>query len=234
MSAFGGKADISGRHQMSAFDPKRTLSFIALTRVRHFGGRLARGQGEPDVGRRDAAVVSVDGGGSVVRGGRYPLYPRISGTQMGVPAGDRVYWRRWCICIRPWLCHRLDDFPSLVHARHGRRLLQARTDQYIRTRTVVDESADGGNGADNDDTQSAYPVRKRSHETELLVCNVDGPSGRIRHKLSDQLVASGEPSQTRHDDRAPGERGCRCTRSRCSRLRPRGPWRPLRHDYVHD
>ena len=76
MSAFGGKADISGRHQMSAFDPKRTLSFIALTRVRHFGGRLARGQGERDVGRRDAAVVSVDGGGSVVRGGRYPLYPR--------------------------------------------------------------------------------------------------------------------------------------------------------------
>jgi len=87
--------------------------------------------------------------------------------------------------ICPWLCLRLDDFPGLVHARHGRRLLQARTDEYIHTRTVVDESADGGNGADSDDTQSEYPIRKRSHDAKLLVCDVDGPSGRFRHRLSD-------------------------------------------------
>src|SRR5436190_689205 len=59
---------------------------------------------------------------------------------------------------------------------------------------------------------------------ELLVRDVDGAAGRLHHRLSDELVAGGAPSQARHDNGAAG--GRRCTGS-CSR-RPRS-WHSCRH-----
>ena len=45
-------------------------------------------------------------------------------------------------------------------------------------------------------------VRRRSDDAELLVRDVDGASGRLYRRLSDELVAGGPPSQARHDDGA--------------------------------
>src|ERR1700730_2395366 len=53
-----------------------------------------------DVGRGDAAVVRVDGRGAAVRGGGYPHHAGISGAQMGIRAGDRIYRRGRCIPLR--------------------------------------------------------------------------------------------------------------------------------------
>src|SRR5262249_42100506 len=78
--------------------------------------------------------------------------------------------------------------------------------------TAVDESADGRNGTDGDGAEIAHPVRGRSHEPALLVRDVDGAACRLHLRLSDELVASGLPSQARNDDGAAG--GCRCRRAR--------------------
>ena len=64
--------------------------------------------------------------------------------------------------IHSGLCLRLDDLPGAVHARHGRRLIPARADEHVHVGAAVDESADGGNGADSDGAEGANPGRGRS------------------------------------------------------------------------
>ena len=51
--------------------------------------------------------------------------------------------------------------------------------------------------------RTVRPGRGQSADPELLVRDVDGAAGRFHHRLPDELVAGGEPSQARHDDRAP-------------------------------
>src|SRR5262245_33502239 len=77
------------------------------------------------------------------------------------------------------------------------------------TRVAVDEFPDDGNVADRDCPEDIRSIRRRSHDSELLVRDVHGAIGRVRHFLPDILVAGGEPSQAWHDDRAPCERGRR-------------------------
>src|SRR6188472_3419114 len=99
-------------------------------------------------------------------------------------------------------------FQGAVHARHGRRLISARTDQHLHVGTAVDESSDGGNGAHGDGAEGAYSVSVRSNDTELLVRDVHRTSGRLYLRLSHELVAGGASFEARHDDGASAERGC--------------------------
>src|SRR5215469_16872832 len=96
---------------------------------------------------------------------------------------------------------------------------------------VADEPADGGNGADGDGAEGAHRHCGRSADAEFLVRHVDGAAGRLHRRLSDELVAGGQPSQARHDDDAPGGRGCRRTRSR--QQRRRGRCAACRQPHVH-
>jgi hypothetical protein len=52
----------------------------------------------------------------------------------------------------------------------------------------------------------------------ILVRDVDGAARRIHHRLPDELVAGGEPSQARHDDRPPRD----CQRGKHERYGGRG------------
>jgi hypothetical protein len=58
----------------------------------------------------------------------------------------------------------------------------------------------GGNGPDSDGAEGAHRHRGRSDDAEFLVRHVDGAPGRLHRRLSDELVAGGQPSQARHDD----------------------------------
>ena len=84
----------------------RRRRFLKLVSVRHHDGDRPRWrsrsthQGGLDVGRRDAAVVSVGRGCSAVRGGGHPHHAGISGPQMGLRAADRVYRRGRCVSLR--------------------------------------------------------------------------------------------------------------------------------------
>lgn len=99
-------------------------------------------------------------------------------------------------------------FQALFHARHGRRLISTRADRNLRVGTAVDESPDGGNGADSDDAEGADTGGGRSNDAQLLVRDVHGAPGRIPLCLSHKLVAGGPPLEARHDDGAPDGRGC--------------------------
>ena len=57
--------------------------------------------------------------------------------------------------------------------------------------------------------RTARRRRGQSADAEFLVRDVDVAARRLHHRLPDELVAGGEPSQARHDDRAPCDRGCR-------------------------
>jgi hypothetical protein len=57
--------------------------------------------------------------------------------------------------------------------------------------------------------RALHPIRRPCRVATLLVCDVDGSSGRVRRRLSDQLVAGSSPSQARHDDDAAGRRTAR-------------------------
>ena len=76
--------------------------------------------------------------------------------------------------------------------------------------------------------------RSRSDGDCLLVRDVDRPAGRLYRRLSDELVASGEPSQARHDDSAPGQYGCRCRRSRDAGEHGGHAARRTKHGYGQD
>src|SRR5262249_27640049 len=56
-----------------------------------------------DVGWRNAAMVCAGCCIAAVRRGRYPHHAGISGDEMGIRAGDRVYRRGRCVPLRPWL-----------------------------------------------------------------------------------------------------------------------------------
>ena len=84
---------------------------------------------------------------------------RCSSSAFGISGLAEVAAR-----IHSGLCLRLDDFPGAVHARHGRRLVPTRARQHLRVGAAVDESADGGNGADRDDaarTSRPRPTQRR-------------------------------------------------------------------------
>ena len=89
-----------------------------------------------------------------------------------------------------------------------------RLEEHVHVRAAVDESPDGGHDADHDDPQAVRPGRGQSADAEFLVRDVDVAARRFHHRLPDELVAGGEPSQARHDDRAPRDRGCRHARAR--------------------
>src|SRR5262249_44797494 len=105
-------------------------------------------------------------------------------------------------------------FPGTVHARHGGRLLHPLIEEDVRGRIAVDESADDRNGADGDDTEKGYRIRRGSDDSELLVRDFHGTARRFRRCLPDELVAGGKPSQTWHDDCATCRRQSRSARSR--------------------
>jgi hypothetical protein len=59
--------------------------------------------GERNVGWRDVAVVCAGRRIAAVRRGRYPHNAGISGDEMGIRTGHRIYGSGRCVPLRPWL-----------------------------------------------------------------------------------------------------------------------------------